>query len=664
MSEGKYGDLDSPFEYVEDFEVPVQDRKCKDIFWLFLFILFWIGMVIVAIFGFVQGEPKRLYYPSDYRGNVCGYDNTKLERHLTKNYPNLTKEIDHLLTDLTESHYCFFPAEDYTKEYCIQDCPKQGDINNLKETCDRALPNYLNKFKFCPYKSTPYLRRCFPQKDEEINNNSNSTSSETEDRIVESVNDLGYITQIMADLVQGWYIILTSIFIAVILSFVWLYTMRKFVTFMVWFTITLYLIIIIVGAIYCLLQYQQLQKKSDDLEIGNTQRNSTLFLVFFIIFDIFFLLSLILLIYIRKRIKLVIAILHEASRALSDMKGVLFFPFVVFLLIVLLFVWWVPVMTFLMSAGTARLVFDDDDAVYKLDYENSRSVNGAGIYHFFGLIWSIAFILALSQGTIAGAIATWYWTRDKNNLPDNPTLKSFLRLVRYHLGSLAFGSLVLAMLQLFQMILKFINAKLESASKESKMVKCFMCTCHCCLLCLEKWIRFLNRNSYIILAVYGDSFCKSAKKAFFLISRNIVRVMAVDFIGDFILFLGKLIVTCLVGIISVIMCRANDNLTFYLIPALVCGILAYSISSAFMSVVEMTIDTILLSFCEDCERHDGSTVDQEPYATEELLEFMGNIKHEKKNENEAIIQDADGNEYEKDDNELEGIDSSQDEDNK
>ncbi|GCC43816.1 hypothetical protein chiPu_0027719, partial [Chiloscyllium punctatum] len=45
----------------------------------------------------------------------------------------------------------------------------------------------------------------------------------------------------------------------------------------------------------------------------------------------------------------------------------------------------------------------------------------------------------------------------------------------------------------------------------------------CCFWCLEKFIKFLNRNAYIMIAVYGKNFCVSAKNAFKLLMRNVVR---------------------------------------------------------------------------------------------------------------------------------------------
>jgi hypothetical protein len=40
-------------------------------------------------------------------------------------------------------------------------------------------------------------------------------------------------------------------------------------------------------------------------------------------------------------------------------------------------------------------------------------------------------------------------------------------------------------------------------------------------------------------AIFGYSFCTAAKKAFFLILRNILRIAAVSMVGDFVLLLGK-----------------------------------------------------------------------------------------------------------------------------
>lgn len=73
----------------------------------------------------------------------------------------------------------------------------------------------------------------------------------------------------------------------------------------------------------------------------------------------------------------------------------------------------------------------------------------------------------------------------------------------------------------------------------AKLLQAVLCCVQCCLWCLEKCMKFLNKNAYIQTAIFGYSFCTAAKKAFFLIARNIMRVMAVGVVSEVVLILGK-----------------------------------------------------------------------------------------------------------------------------
>ena len=49
------------------------------------------------------------------------------------------------------------------------------------------------------------------------------------------------------------------------------------------------------------------------------------------------------------------------------------------------------------------------------------------------------------------------------------------------------------------------------------------------------------------VAIYGKNFCVSAKNAFSLILRNIIRVAVVDKVTDFVLFISRLVIMGAVG---------------------------------------------------------------------------------------------------------------------
>lgn len=59
---------------------------------------------------------------------------------------------------------------------------------------------------------------------------------------------------------------------------------------------------------------------------------------------------------------------------------------------------------------------------------------------------------------IAGAVGEWFFSRNKETLK-SPLITSFNRLVCYHLGSIALGSLLVALVQFIRAILSFIQSQ-------------------------------------------------------------------------------------------------------------------------------------------------------------------------------------------------------------
>jgi len=143
-------------------------------------------------------------------------------------------------------------------------------------------------------------------------------------------------------------------------------------------------------------------------------------------------------------------------------------------------------------------------------------------------------------------------------------------------------------------------------------------------------MKFINRNAYIMVAVYGKNFCTSARDAFFLLMRNALRAFVLDKVTDFLLFMGKLVITGGVAIGSFFIFTHSTGapiddeapqLNFYLIPVIIVAIGTYFIASLFFSVYEMAVDTLFLCFLEDCERNDGSA-EKPYYMPKELMQIL------------------------------------------
>ena len=48
------------------------ERKCTDVTFLLLFMMWWLGMFVIASVGFISGEPARLLFAVAHNGVVCG----------------------------------------------------------------------------------------------------------------------------------------------------------------------------------------------------------------------------------------------------------------------------------------------------------------------------------------------------------------------------------------------------------------------------------------------------------------------------------------------------------------------------------------------------------------------------------------------------------------
>ena len=450
-------------------------------------------------------------------------------------------------------------------------------------------------------------------------------------------------TQIFSDLYNSWRIILYCSFIALALSFVWLFLVQFFARPLVWFTIIVTNMAAIGMTASLWAYYNKARKDTSDSSSefavsemsASGEYNVQVLFGLAIIASVVTGLLLLLTIGLRKRIALAIAIIQETSKAIRKMPLIIFFPVFKYVALCFLVAWTIYIWANLATSGTkvsSSLITQAQRRNFtSVEFQPNRAFQYLTIYYALGFFWTFNWIVAISQATIAGAIATWYWAKDKSALPLAPVLKSFYRTMRFHLGSLAFGSLIIAIVQVIRAILMYIELQMKK-HKESRVVTYLLACMQCCFACVEKVLKFLSKNAYIEIAIYGYDFCEGARTAFELLVRNAIRVMVIDRVSDFLFLLGKMMVTLLTCIIGAAMLQQPESLPggdtidigrFWGVSLVLIAILSYTIASAFMAVFDMAINTVFLCFCEDSERNDGSAA--KPYYMEESLrQFVDN----------------------------------------
>ena len=82
-----------------------------------------------------------------------------------------------------------------------------------------------------------------------------------------------------------------------------------------------------------------------------------------------------------------------------------------------------------------------------------------------------------------------------------PLVWSTYRVFRYHLGSLAFGSFLIAVVQLARIFAAWLDQQTKKLQESNKLLKLAMKVMQCALWCLEKTVKFITGYCYIYVAL-------------------------------------------------------------------------------------------------------------------------------------------------------------------
>ena len=317
----------------------------------------------------------------------------------------------------------------------------------------------------------------------------------------------------------------------------------------------------------------------------------------------------------RKKIKVVVAIVVEATKVFATMPSLMIFPS-----------WGV-----LCQAGTyaffgcgAALLLTMkpeafDAAVGLVDSSNQTTLDGwarmrqeqsdstthllLAIY-FFGFLWVVQFIQAAAWTTMSGAVAYWYFFRnDKEQQTKIPITQSFYRVMRFHVGSIAFGSAIIAICQFVRYCLLYIERHLNKANNiVLKLIfRCFMC----CLYCLEKSIKFITYYGFVFVALKGDSFCNAAFNTFSFILANPVQVAMNATVTNLLTMVCVFTIPIGSSICVYYYLESNTDVLNPIYPAGATLIVAIFVTTACMNVFECVVTTIFVCCFRDSNLYKG-----------------------------------------------------------
>uniref|UniRef100_UPI0037E788F9 choline transporter-like protein 1 isoform X1 n=1 Tax=Semicossyphus pulcher TaxID=241346 RepID=UPI0037E788F9 len=614
---------------------PLEDRSCTDLPWFLLFTVFCVGMGSICGFTIATGGAARLVYGYDSYGNTCGQRNEQIEGVRLSG-------LDH-----TDRKFVFFldpcnidivQRKIKSLALCVSLCPpdelktyqdlKRFAMLNGSELCSYELaghkyPGLPERFSKCPKlpvppsKPLPVFNRCTPL--------DVSCYAKFAEAVVTFVGDNSVLHRLIAGVAASKEIIIGLCVLALVLSMILMVIIRYISAVLVWILTALVVLGSLAGTSVLWWLYidhrlygndtssKVMKEVKEEEELSKDSGQALL--VYAVAATVFTIILLLLMLFMRKRVALTIALFHVAGKVFIHLPLLTLQPFVTFLALLLFWIYWILVLLFLGTTGNP--VQNEETGL--TEFRLTGPLQYLTWYHAVGLVWITEFILACQQMTVAGAVVTYYFTRDKNRLPVTPILSSVLRLVRYHLGTVAKGSFIITLVKIPRLILMYIHNQLKG--KENACARCLLKTCICCLWCLEKCLNYLNQNAYAATAINSTSFCTSARDAFVILVENALRVATINAIGDFVLFLGKILIVTSTAFAGVLLLNYQRDYAEWLLPLIIVCLFSFLVAHCFLSIFEIVVDVLFLCFAIDTKYNDG-TPGKEFFMDKALMEFV------------------------------------------
>ncbi|XP_028030025.1 CTL-like protein 2 isoform X3 [Bombyx mandarina] len=587
--------LGEPIRYDPNFNGPIHNRSCTDVFWIILFLIFLGGWMYIGYYGYQNGNIEKLLAPMDSNGKRCGVDSGVINRKYL-----LFFNLANCLRPETPITGCPTP------QVCVEECPQRT-------------VKFIEQLTSANFNEMKREMVCIDGVNTETMTYSDALQYMNEDKCA----GLILQSQSASYLCYGNYVYYRDNPIQLHQT-----TNLKGYAQSIFSKASTWMVILIVTA----------------------------FLSFIL---------LVMVVFLRNRIRIAIALIREGSRALSAVKSTVLLPIFPWIFQCAVIAYWLFLFMSLLSIGTpifktANLKSDTNCkcAIYTEDNMDcdpnkftlsSRDLSGGPcrqatctfqsfetpqiilylhLANFLGFFWTMFFITGITDMILASTFATWYWTFHKSDLPFFTLTRGAYRTIRYHTGTVAFGSLIIAIVRVIRVILEYIDHKLKKF--ENPFTRFIMCCCKCLFWCLESFLKFINKNAFIMCAVHGHNFCKSARDAFSLLLRNVVRVVVLDKVTDFIFFVSKLLISIGIGFAVYYILEWNftyeitkgQRLNYNYVPAIILSVATYIICTVFFNVYSMAVDTLFLCFLEDCERNDGSP--EKPYfMSKNLMKILG-----------------------------------------
>lgn len=220
------------------------------------------------------------------------------------------------------------------------------------------------------------------------------------------------------------------------------------------------------------------------------------------------------------------------------------------------------------------------------------------LYLVFSYYWTSQVIKTIIHVTDSGVFATFYFLEGTpSGTGSAPTLSSLKRACTTSIGSVCYGSLIIALLNTTRFILRSIARGDDDACG-------FIAACLECLLSwIEQLVEYFNHYAYVQVAMFGKSYCQAAKDTWRLIKdRGVEAIINDNLVGNVLvmgaIFIGALCALFGFGYIHLFLSNDIVDNNAILVLVIICFFFGLVMTGVITNVIDSGVTTTFVALAE------------------------------------------------------------------
>jgi hypothetical protein len=585
---------------------------CTDIPCCLIFLAFLVGMGYIVSYAFQNGDPRRLTHGFDYGGQLCGVDPNVSDKPFLFWCADDGLVINGFPTSINfDSPICVAscPTGDNTTYYCPTPSTTGIATTGVYPALTKTTTIVSHVKPRTSYPTRPVADRyCVP--DIPLNSSLMQTALNTS----QMQDTQSQVTEAIGSIKRAWPVLIGASVVALLLSFAFLGFLKTCALLLIYVAMGILIVGFGLGGFGFLSTSFNWTGNQDKNPLFQKLTHDQAVLYSQIGAGICFVISLCFLILAaccNTAIKTAVGCVEAACECMFEECELLLQPVLdVCLRLVSFFslcfagIWVMSVGNSVAQgsanigghqvSGVARTMVYTQDEQYMM------------VYYIFGYFWIMEWLHALSQFVISYVVVLWYYT-EKNQ--DGSKKLVFLALMKgyaasvMHIGTLAFGSFLIACCRLVRLILAVLSKQAQASGNEAGA--CLLRCLACCVDCFKRFLEMINKNAYIDVAIQSNTFCTAAINSMKFMTENAASVGLLSGACFVFHWTGVALVSSVTGYLSYLLVISHapyssvDSATYVAVPEAVggaCGTVGLVVSLPFMTLFDQTADTLLYTF--------------------------------------------------------------------